>query len=67
MKAIGVLVIALGLIVIVIGIQGTQGTILQTLKGINPVLRQKTGTGSETVQRQAASNQSGGGPIVGMA
>lgn len=63
MKAIGVLIIALGLIMIVIGVQGTQGQVLQTLRGINPVLRKQTGTGTGTTNSQPPSTaaQSGGG------
>lgn len=38
-KAIGILVIGLGLVLIVIGIQGSQGKVLASLKSINPKLR----------------------------
>jgi hypothetical protein len=47
MKAIGVLIIGLGLILVVIGIQGTQGSVLTALKSVNPKLRTVTQTTGE--------------------
>jgi len=44
MKALGVLIIGLGLLMITIGVQGSQHTVLNTIKGIPPVLRKDTGT-----------------------
>jgi uncharacterized protein YoxC len=57
MKAIGVLIIGLGLILIVIGIQGTQSKILDDIKNLNPALRSATGT---TNGAKATSKNSGG-------
>lgn len=45
-KAIGVLVIGLGLIMIVIGITGTQRQVLADLKAVNPNLRSQLGGGT---------------------
>jgi uncharacterized protein YoxC len=62
MKAVGVLIIALGLIMIVVGIQGSQSTILQTLKSVNPTLRKQTGTtGGTTANTTPAGNATSGG------
>lgn len=43
-KAVGVLIIGLGVIMVVIGIQGTQSQLLANLKTLNPKLRTLTGT-----------------------
>jgi hypothetical protein len=61
MKAIGVLVIGLGFVMIVIGIMGTQSKVLADLKAVNPKLRQATGTGAKT---KATANNSGGGGAI---
>lgn len=58
MKALGVLIIGLGLILIVIGVMGTQSTVLADLKSINPKLRQATNTPTTG----AANTSSGGTP-----
>jgi hypothetical protein len=47
-KAIGVLVIGLGLILIAIGTTGTQSQVLADLKSVNPKLRQAATQGSNT-------------------
>lgn len=43
-KAIGILVIGLGLIMIAIGVMGTQDQVLADLKAVNPKLKSATGT-----------------------
>jgi hypothetical protein len=43
-KPIGFLIIGVGLIMIVIGIMGTQSQILADIKAVNPKLRKSTGT-----------------------
>lgn len=55
-KAIGVLVIGLGLIMIVIGVTGTQHSVLTSLKSINPKLRSGTNTGSGTNSTGSGGN-----------
>lgn len=64
MKALGVLVIGLGLVMIVIGVMGTQSQILSDMKSLNPKLRQLTGTknatGETAAKTQAGSNTGGG-------
>jgi hypothetical protein len=61
-KAIGILVIGLGLILIAIGITGTQSQILADLKAISPKLRSATGTSSAaaTTGGTSATTSSGG-------
>lgn len=63
MKAVGVLIIGLGLIMIVVGIQGTQHKILTDMKGLNPKLRAATGTTNatttESTAKRAGSNPGG--------
>lgn len=64
MKAIGVLIIGLGLILIVIGVQGTQSQVLADMKQLNPKLRTATDTSNantpgSTVQRAGTTP---GGP-----
>lgn len=44
-KAIGILVIGLGLVLVVIGIMGTQHQVLANIKSVNPKLRSGTNTG----------------------
>jgi hypothetical protein len=61
-KAIGVLVIGLGLIMIVIGVMGTQGQVLADLKSVNPKLRQATNTQPNT---GTTANTSSGGTNTG--
>lgn len=70
MKALGVLVIGLGLVLIVIGVMGTQTQILNDMKSLNPKLRQLTGTKnatSGTAANTQASNNTGGGQDTGTA
>ncbi len=64
MKAVGVLIIGLGLILIVIGVQGTQSQVLADMKQLNPKLRAATSTANvntpgTTVKR---SGTTPGGP-----
>lgn len=44
MKAVALLVLALGVLMIVIGFKGSQHTILPVIKGIAPAARNATGT-----------------------
>jgi hypothetical protein len=54
-KAIGILVIGLGLIMIAIGVMGTQSQVLADLKAVNPKLKSATGTSGATTTSGAAN------------
>lgn len=45
MKALGIMIIGLGIVLIVIGVMGTQDTVLADLKAVSPALRNKVGIG----------------------
>lgn len=65
MKAVGVLIIGLGLLMIVIGVQGTQSQVLADLKGINPKLRNLTGTSNAGTTGNAQAGPLNPGPVSG--
>lgn len=62
MKAVGVLVIGLGLIMIVIGIQGTQHQVLADMKSLNPKLRTATKTSNKSANAEGTIKRAGPGP-----
>lgn len=61
-KAIGILVIGLGLIMIAIGVMGTQSQVLADLKAVNPTLKAATGTSAATA---TSSTTAGAGTTAG--
>jgi hypothetical protein len=66
-KALGVLIIGLGLIMIVIGVMGTQSQVLADIKNINPKLRQATGTPTTTAPSSntgTGTNPASGGETI---
>jgi hypothetical protein len=60
-KAVGVLIIGLGLILIVIGVTGTQSNVLADMKGLNPKLRAATGTKNLPTTKTTGTTAKGGG------
>jgi hypothetical protein len=64
-KAIGTLVIGLGLIMIVIGVTGTQSEVLADLKAVNPKLRSATGTSGSATQTSTGGTTNPGNTATG--
>jgi hypothetical protein len=60
-KAVGVLVIGLGILLIVMGIQGSQDKVLNAIKAVNPKIRTLTGTGTGTAENSGGTLDKGTG------
>lgn len=62
MKALGVLIIGLGLIMIVIGVKGSQHEVLSQIKTISPALRKATNTSGGPTQATTLPKTTGPAP-----